>query len=40
MCDTKKLRVAVGKTYPLEQIADAHKDVESRAVIGNVVLEI
>jgi NADPH2:quinone reductase len=33
------LRVAVSKVFPLEQAADAHRLLESRATIGKVLLE-
>ena len=36
----QKLNVSIGKAYPLEEIANAHVDVENEKIIGNVVLEI
>ena len=36
----QKLNVSIGKAYPLEEIANAHVDVETEKIIGNVVLEI
>jgi NADPH2:quinone reductase len=33
-----KLRVRIEKTFPLDQVADAHRLLESRAVIGKVLL--
>jgi NADPH2:quinone reductase len=32
------LKIEIGKTYPLRDAAQAHRDVESRAVSGSVVL--
>jgi NADPH2:quinone reductase len=32
------LRVQVGRTYPLEQAAQAHRDLEARATTGKVLL--
>jgi len=32
------LRIEVGRTYPLKDAAQAHRDVESRAVTGSVLL--
>ena len=40
LCAKQKLDVSIGKTYPLEEIANAHMDVETERVIGNVVIEI
>ena len=40
LCAKQKLDVSIGKNYPLEEIANAHMDVETERVIGNVVIEI
>jgi NADPH2:quinone reductase len=31
--------VTVGQRYPLEQAAQAHRDLENRKTIGSIVLE-
>ena len=36
----QKLNISIGKAYPIEEIANAHVDVETEKIIGNVVLEI
>jgi NADPH2:quinone reductase len=33
-----KLKMLVGKTYPLEQAAEAHRFMESRQSVGKLVL--
>ena len=33
-----KLKVAIDRTYPLDQAAQAHRDLESRATAGKVLL--
>ena len=40
LCAKQKLDVSIGKTYTLEEIANAHMDVETERVIGNVVIEV
>lgn len=35
-----KLKAVIGATYPLEQVQDAHRALESGAVFGKVVLEL
>lgn len=36
--DAGKLRIHIGQTYPLEQAAEAHRQVESGKTLGKVVL--
>ena len=38
--DAGDLRVQVGATYPLEQAADAHRDLEAGKIMGKAVLTI
>ncbi|MDT5216523.1 MAG: NADPH:quinone reductase [Mycobacterium sp.] len=33
------IQVTVGQHYPLDQAAQAHRDLENRKTIGSVVLE-
>ena len=40
LIDEGKVRVIVGATYPLQQVAEAHRALESGAVTGKVVLTI
>jgi len=40
MINDGKLRAVIGKVYPLAQVADAHKDAETKHVSGKIVLEI
>ena len=35
-----ELRVPVGKTFPLDEAAEAHRAIEGRATIGKVLLEV
>jgi NADPH:quinone reductase len=37
---TGNLRVRIDRTYPLERAADAHRDLESRATTGKVLLRV
>jgi NADPH2:quinone reductase len=34
----KKLKIVIGKTFPLAQAAEAHRFIESRQSIGKLVL--
>jgi len=34
----KKLDILIGKTFPLEQVADAHRYIESRESVGKIIL--
>ncbi|GGB55554.1 quinone oxidoreductase family protein [Blastomonas aquatica] len=38
MIGSGKVKVTVGQTYPLEQVAWAHRDLESRATTGSTLL--
>ena len=38
--DAGTLRVIVGKTFPLDRVADAHRALEAGDVMGKIVLEI
>ena len=38
--DAGTLRVIVGRTYPLDRVADAHRALEAGDVTGKIVLEI
>ncbi len=38
MIRTGKVRIDVGQTYPLEQAAQAHRDLEARRTIGSTLL--
>jgi NADPH2:quinone reductase len=38
MVKAKKVKVRVGQTYPLEQAAEAHRDMEARRTTGSTVL--
>jgi NADPH2:quinone reductase len=38
--DAGDLRIAVGATFPLEQVADAHRALEAGQVVGKAVLTI
>ncbi len=35
-----KLKIRVDKVYPLEEVAQAHRDLESRKTIGKLILTI
>jgi NADPH2:quinone reductase len=36
--ETGAVKIHVGRTYPLNDAAQAHRDLESRATVGSVVL--
>lgn len=38
MIGSGKVKVTIGQTYPLEQAAQAHRDLESRATSGSTLL--
>lgn len=38
--DAGKLKIHLGQTYPLEQAAEAHRQLEASGILGKVVLEI
>ena len=40
LCAENGLVVPIGEVYPLDQISQAHDDVEAQKTIGNIVLEI
>ena len=40
LCSDNDLIVSIGKVYSLDQISEAHDDVEAQKTIGNIVLEI
>ena len=40
LCTENGLVVPIGEVYPLDQISQAHDDVEAQKTIGNIVLEI
>ena len=40
LCSENGLAVPIGEVYPLDQISQAHDDVEAQNTIGNVVLAI
>ena len=35
-----KVKVTIGKVYALEQVAEAHKEIEKRQVLGKIILEV
>lgn len=37
-CTSGALKVKIGRTYPLERAADAHRALEDRVTTGKVVL--
>jgi NADPH:quinone reductase-like Zn-dependent oxidoreductase len=40
MMTSGELRAPIDRTYPLEQIVDAYRFVESHRKLGNVVVEV
>ena len=40
LCSDNELIVSIGRVYYLDQISQAHDDVEAQTTIGNIVLEI
>lgn len=40
LIDENKLRIAINKTYPLEQVSDAHQEAEKKRKPGKLVLEV
>ncbi|HLY59412.1 MAG TPA: zinc-binding dehydrogenase [Terriglobia bacterium] len=38
--DAGKLKLCIDRTYPLAQVANAHRDLESRKTAGKFVLTI
>jgi NADPH2:quinone reductase len=35
-----KLKLAIERTYPLAQVGQAHRDLESRATAGKLLLSV
>ena len=40
LCESGKFKVAIGKVLPISEISSAHELVETKSIIGNVVLKI
>jgi NADPH:quinone reductase-like Zn-dependent oxidoreductase len=40
LVESRQFTPVVDRTYPLEQIVDAYRDVETQQMVGNVVITV